>query len=79
MVKRLLCIILILLLVGCSARLYVKAPDGTEITLENYAITEVYTPEGKLVQRMVIPDNSMFANILDKLAALWPTFSQVMK
>ncbi len=68
-------IITVFFLVGCASTLSMKGADGSLLTLSNYAVTEVFNPEGKLVQRIMVPDNSMFAGILDKVSSLWQSLS----
>jgi len=55
---------------GCAATLSMKGVDGSTMTLSNYAVTEVYS-DGVLTQRIMVPDNSWFAGILDKVVSLW--------
>ncbi len=78
MKKRLVILIIaVFFLMGCASTLVMKGADGSTMTLSNYAVTEVYT-DGKLVQRVMVPDNSMFAGILDKLSSLWQSVSGMM-
>lgn len=70
-------IIAVFFLMGCASTLSMKGADGSMLTLSNYAVTEVFSPEGKLVQRIMVPDNSMFAGILDKISSLWQSISNM--
>ncbi len=63
--------------IGCASTLSMKGADGSVLTLSNYAVTEVFSSEGKLVQRVMVPDNSLFAGILDKLSSLWQSISNM--
>lgn len=74
--KRLVAVLVTLFfLVGCASTLSMKGADGSLLTLSNYAVTEVFSPEGKLVQRIMVPDNSLFAGILDKVSSLWQSIT----
>lgn len=76
--KRLLILLVtVFFLSGCASTLSMKSADGSVLTLSNYAVTEVFSPDGKLVQRVMVPDNSMFAGILDKLSSLWQSISNM--
>jgi hypothetical protein len=63
-------LICIFVLSGCASTLSMKGADGSIMTLSNYAVTEVYA-DGKLVQRVMVPDNSWFAGIIEKVTNLW--------
>ncbi len=75
MKKLVVLIIAVFFLVGCASTLSMKGEDGSMLTLSNYAVTEVFGPDGKLTQRVMVPDNSMFAGILDKVSSLWKSLS----
>lgn len=75
--KKLIAILFIVaFLTGCAAStLSMKGADGSSMVLENYVVTEVYSPEGKLTKRTMIPAKSMIEGALDKLAAAWKSIS----
>lgn len=78
MKKLIVLIIAVFFLVGCASTLSMKGADGSILTLSNYAVTETFNPDGKLVQRIMVPDNSMFAGILDKVSSLWQSISNMV-
>ncbi len=77
MKRALILLIVVFFLMGCASTLAMKGADGSTMTLSNYAITEIYT-DGKLAQRVMVPDNSWFVGIMDKLSSLWQSVSGMM-
>lgn len=76
--KRIIVILaVVFFLSGCASTLSMKAADGSTMTLSNYAVTEVYEA-GVLKHRVMVPDNSWFAGIIEKVTGLWTSISKLV-
>lgn len=79
MKKAITILVILFFLSGCASTLSMKSADGSALTLSNYAVTEVYNPDGKLVQRVMVPDNSWFAGIIEKVTGLWTSVVKLVQ